>query len=115
MSTRLRSLIKSTPLTMGLTLTGAVMWWAAGVAGPATLNDFSPTLPKAAQVSQSTTGRVKVDRCIAALKAAHKEHLSEESVDRAQVTCSKVTKDKDAEALYRWVRNGHKDALQIIG
>jgi molybdenum cofactor biosynthesis enzyme MoaA len=102
--------MRNTPITMGITLmAGAVMW-----ASTVNTIDISRHTNEAS-VTQTTTGRVKVDRCIRDLKAAHRAKLSEASVDKAQVTCSAITKDADAKALYRWIRKGHKDALQIVG
>jgi hypothetical protein len=107
----LRTRMRNTPITAGITLmAGAVMW-------ASTVNTIEITSGPAPSVTHSTTGRVKVDRCIDALKV-YGANPTDQTADKATVTCSAIVKDKDAAALYGWIKAGHgkRDyALYIVG
>jgi hypothetical protein len=78
-------------------------------------------LAKAHARIYAPTGRKKVDRCIVTLIMWAKGDPDDaQTADVATVTCSAITKDRDAQALDRWIYgkgkfSSHKWALEIVG
>jgi hypothetical protein len=127
MNKRLTSAIRRAPLAMGTSLAAASMIWASQVHLPFDAN-MELHFPNRSDITQASahpfvktvTGRVKVDRCIAALQAWGRSDDDVQLADKATVKCSAIVKDKDARELKRWINgtgkySSHKWAWAIVG
>jgi len=82
-----------------------------------TENLYRPTV----SVSTNTTGpSATVRACVHDLKVWRLSDDNEQKADRATVTCSKITTNKDAKVLNAWIKgtgkySTHKWALEIVG